>query len=163
MDKLLYVPGVVQVTISTYCPIGHIFFVTVQTSDGGNSLVRIDTQQKSVLDTVVVEDALLIMMWDYTASTMFVWVATETDAGVLGKLDLSTGKTAIVITKFSNLSGNGGATTLDIKTKLVYGSLLDITDGNSPVWVVIDTNTGNYTTIPTDPALGYPINFAIVQ
>jgi len=106
------------------------FFVTLETEDAtGNSLVRIDTQKKTVESPVSVDDSMLIIMWDYTTSIMYMWCATETYAGVLGILDISTGKTTNVISKFTNYSGNGGATVLDVSSKIVYGSLLDLTGG----------------------------------
>jgi len=135
------------------------FFLTLELNDGGNSLVRVDVQNKNVMSNVEAPDAIEILMWDYTQNVMYAWVASEQYAGELVTLDVTTGKRLSTIVQYSVLSANGGTAALDVKTKTVYSSLVDITDGNNtPVWVVVDIASKNATTQPTDPALGFPIN-----
>jgi len=158
-NRIVYVPGIVQVCISTYCPLSHIFYLTLELDDGGNSLVIVDVQNKTVMGSVEVADAIEILMWDYTEDVMYAWVASEQYAGELVTLDLKTGKRLSTIVQFPDLSANGGTAALDVKTKTVYSSLLNIADGaNTPVWVVVEIASKNATTQPTDPGLGFPIN-----
>lgn len=51
---------------------------------------------------------------------------------------------------------------MDLKTKTVYASLINIAQGEQqPVWVVVDTVTGKVTTTNTNT--GFPINLALIQ
>eukprot|EP01124_Arcella_intermedia_P014195 TRINITY_DN20588_c0_g2_i1.p1 TRINITY_DN20588_c0_g2~~TRINITY_DN20588_c0_g2_i1.p1 ORF type:complete len:310 (-),score=68.90 TRINITY_DN20588_c0_g2_i1:32-961(-) len=164
LKEVVEVPGIVQVCISAYCVGEHVFYVTVQTADGGNAVVGVDTQKKVVGPAVVVKDAVEIMMWDEGAGVMYAWVATETDAGDLVQLDVKTGEKVKVIAQFSNYSGNGGTAVLDGASKIVYSSLLDISSGsNTPVWVVVDIQNGNHTAYPTSTDLGFPIGLVLIQ
>lgn len=48
LSTVVQVPGIVQVGISTYCPNGHIFFLTLELDDGNTGLVRVDVKNKKV-------------------------------------------------------------------------------------------------------------------
>jgi len=159
--RLVEVPGIVQVGISTYCPNGHIFFLTLQVDGSENALVRVDVENKKVLPSVMVPDAIEIIMWDYTTATMWAWVASENYAGELVQIDIESGKRVKTIVSYSWLSANGGTATFDVKTKVVYSSLINIQNGQQPTWVVVDTKTGKATTAATSN--GFPVNLAIVQ
>jgi hypothetical protein len=54
-----------------------------------------------VLSTVVVPDAIEILLWDYTQGMMFAWVASEKYAAELVVLDISTGKRLRTIVSFT--------------------------------------------------------------
>jgi hypothetical protein len=156
----LKISGIVQVDISTYSSQDHIFFLTLQTPDGsGNALIQIDTQAKTLLSHVVVEDAIEILMWDDIGKVMYAWVADENYAGVLVILDLITGRRTKTIIQFENYSANGGTAALMATEKIVYASLIDIGNGDElPIWVVVDITTGNYTAKHTNLNVGFPIN-----
>jgi len=157
---LLDINGTVQVAMSTYCPIGHIFFVAlINSNDLGYSIGKIDTQTKT-MSRVAVNDTLEIILWDYTSAIMFALVADD-DGSMLVTIDITSGNRTKIIAAFPKFSGTGGAATLDVKTKIVYASLLDISKNETPVWVLIDTTTGNNNVIPTDPNKGFPIGLAI--
>jgi len=163
-QKTVQIQGIVQVDIATYCPIGHIFFLTNELDDGGNSLVRVDTQNKKVLSNVTVSDAIEILLWDYTDETMYAWVASEQYAGELVVLDINTGKRLSTIVSFENYSANGGTSSINISSKTVSASLLNIVgEANTPVWVVVDIPTKKATVTPTHPSLGFPINLEFMQ
>jgi len=162
--QLLKISGIVQVDISSYSSSQHIFYLTLQTPDGaGNALIQVDTQAKKLLSTVVVEDAIEILLWDDTSQLLYAWVADETYAGVLVILDLQTGKRAKTIVQFDNFSANGGTAVIDESAKMIYASLVDISNGDlEPVWATVDLTTGKSTTKHTDPSIGFPINLVLI-
>jgi hypothetical protein len=162
--QLLKISGIVQVDISSYSSSQHIFYLTLQTPDGaGNALIQVDTQAKKLLSTVVVEDAIEILLWDDTSQLLYAWVADETYAGVLVILDLQTGKRAKTIVQFDNFSANGGTAVIDESAKMIYASLVDISNGDlEPVWATVDLTTGKSTTKHTDPSIGFPINIVLI-
>jgi len=114
-------------------------------------LIRIDTQQNQVLSKTVVNDSIEIILWDYTTATMYAWVASEEYAGELITLNITSGEREKTIVSFPNLSANGGSAVIDLKNRLVYSSLLDMTrSATKPVWVVVDLTTGAHTVTPID-------------
>lgn len=173
-----------EVGESTYCPNGHIFFLTIQnySIDSGNTLSRFvsfvclsilllfligrfDTSAGKFLSNVELADSVEILMWDYKAAVMWAWVATEQYGAVLVTIDINTGERYVehclrysshihslfssllrlnsrltTVVEFANLSANGGSANMNFDTKIIYSSLLNAV--NSPVWVVVDTNTG---------------------
>jgi len=163
LTQLVKIPGIVQVDISAYSSKEHIFFLTLQNDDGGNSLIRVDTQNKKILSSVVVPDGIEILIWDDTEGVLYAWVADETYAGVLVILDITTGMRVKTIVEYLNYSANGGTSILFESHKIVYASLIDISNGDQlPVWVTVDLTTGKATAHPTDLNLGFPINLVTI-
>jgi len=162
--QLLKISGIVNVDISSYSSSQHIFYLVILIPDGDrNALIQVDTQAKKLLSTVVVEDAIEILLWDDTSQLLYAWVADETYAGVLVILDLQTGKRAKTIVQFDNFSANGGTAVIDESAKMIYASLVDISNGGlEPVWATVDITTGKYTTQHTDPSIGFPINLVLI-
>lgn len=97
-----------QVGESTYCPNGHIFFLTIQNYSVNSSntlsryvqrsidyaylIPRFDTKAGKYLDNVVLFDTVEILIWDYKSAVMYAWVADSNYAGVLVSIDITTGK-----------------------------------------------------------------------
>jgi len=159
ISTIVDVPGIVQVCISTYCPVGHIFFLTLQIDGDQNNLVRVDVKNQKVIANVSVPDTLELIMWDHTSATLYAWIADENFASILCTIDPDSGKRLTTMVQFSTLTANGGTSILDIEAKKIFSTLMDLSQpGNPPVWVVFDLATNNVTKTPFDVAVGWPIN-----
>lgn len=132
--------------------------------DGGNNLVRIDTQKNAVIANVNVPDAIEILLWDYKSAVLYAWIATETDAGVLATIDIDSGNRTSTIVSFENYSANGGSAVIDVNQKMVYASLVDMTTGaDTAVWVTVDLKTGKATVALKDEDYGNPVDIALTN
>jgi len=163
LTYLVPVPDAVQVAESTYNPKDHIFFLTTEDNNGVDNLVSIDTQNKKILSTVTLEDSIEILMWDYLSDTMYAWISEKNHTGTLVTIDIETGKR---LKTFVSLPYrvDGGTAVLDVNSKIVYASLLDLDipkNSITPIWVVVDVVSGQYTTKPTSPQRGFPINLVV--
>jgi len=141
---------------------GTSIFLGIELSNGNTGLTRFSTTTGKVDSSIQLNPSWSpeIFMWDYTTATMWAWIATQNYAGSLVTLNITSGNIISTIVNFPWLSANGGTSVIDLKTKIVYASLLNIQNGdNSPVWVVVDTIKNTSTTTPTNQ--GYPINIAI--
>ena len=146
------IDAVVDISVSTYCSKGHVFFLTLRDDDvaSGVALVRVDTQRKQLLGKKVpLDEEALILMWDSSTATMFAWIATDHVAGALVILDIMTGKTLRTIAQFPKLSpntGSGAASVFDAKARVVHASLIDLsTNPARPFFVAVNTTSGAHT------------------
>lgn len=87
------------------------------------------------------------------------------DAGILTTIDLTTGNRASTIASFPYYSASidaGGACALDFASKMLYCSLIDMSNEHNPAyWVTINAKTGQ----SSKPSLlqGYPIDLSVVS
>lgn len=92
---------------------------------------------------------MLQLFWDYDTSVLYAVSADQTHAAVLQVIDMSSGKVAKTISNFPELSAganNGATAVFDIKSKLITGSFVNVTDpGLTPFWVAMDTQSGKTT------------------
>jgi len=167
LTMVAVVPGIVQVSESTYCPISHTFFCTVQTDSGSmNALVRVSVTEGRTLPAVPLVDSVEMLFWDYTSGdgVLYALIATETQAALLVTIDPATGKrNATLGSGFTNLSSNpnnGASAALNLKSKQLTGCFVDISTGNlDPYWIVMDARTGKASAAAY--AYGYATNILV--
>jgi len=162
--------GITQITqlpagrtdASTYCPKGHMFFVTIQGNDGTTSLVKVDIQNKIVVQTTPLVDNVQLLLWDYSAAEMYAIVTTGDADSVFVTIDVMYGNRTSTIQSFPTLSPDQGAAILDVDHKIVYASLLDLSSSDGvPTWVVLDVTSGQYAELVL--ADGIPIDLAFTE
>jgi len=164
VTKIVPLPGIVQLSLSTYCQKSHTFFATVQTNGPSlNGLIKIDTQGKKVSPVIELADGVEMLFWDYDVAVMYGLVATETQAALLVTIDIDNGKRNSTIVGFNNLSSNpnaGAGAAFNIKSKVITGSFIDISQSSlQPYWVTLNTQTGKVTSAVYN--YGYAINVLV--
>ena len=155
-------PMVVELGRSTFCPVGHVIFLTVRddSADSGQALVRVDVNQRKLLSVVPLSDYVQMMMWDDRTATLYAWSAPdvpnqfEKTGAVLATVDPSTGARLRTIANFSadklSASAFGGANSiLDAGSNSICASLVNQSDSSSetgvPTFVAVELGSGNAT------------------
>jgi len=138
----------IEVCISTYCPVGHIFFLLQMTNGINDKMLRVDVVNKKVLSEVQLQEAVEVLMWDYQHAVMYAWVATSVYAAELISLNITSGSRIKSFASFKTLSANGGASTMDMVSGKVYASLLGGSGFADPFYVTVDLTSQNVTQTP---------------